>query len=88
MIDIKLEELLLMFILNNNSVVKFDVLIFIEMFGLSKILDSYYMIFGYILYRKDWIGKKGGGIFVYVNEKVMVLCWRDLELDDFEIFWF
>ena len=85
--DTKLEELSLMLTSNNNSAAKLDVLILTETFGSSKIPDSYYMIPGYTLHRKDRIGKKGGGIFAYVNEKVMALRRRDLELDDLETLW-
>ncbi|XP_046844828.1 uncharacterized protein LOC124438678 [Xenia sp. Carnegie-2017] len=69
---------------NNNSAAKLDVLILTATFGSSKIPDSFYMIPGYTLHRKDRIGKKGGGIIAYLNEKVIASHRRDLELDDLE----
>lgn len=50
-----------------------DVLFLIEIFLKFYVFDFFFEIFGFVLYRKDRFGnKKGGGIFVFVLEKLKV----------------
>ena len=46
-----------------------------------------YLKLGYEVYRKDRIGKSGGGLCVYVKNTVQTKRRIDLETDDAEIIW-
>ena len=42
---------------------------------------------GYILFRKDRVGKRGGGIVAYVRSEIPILRRTDMESEDLEIMW-
>ena len=64
-----------------------DILIITKTFCNSKIPGSYYKIQGYELYRKDRKEKKGGGIMMFVNEKLWSKHRTELETEHVEALW-
>ena len=78
--DAKFEQLSLSLNAHKDSANKVDVLILTETFCNSKRPDSFYQVHGYDLFRKDRVGKQGGGIMSYVNDKLHAKSRPDLML--------
>lgn len=85
--DMKFEQILQSLTIDNNASNKLDILILTETFGTYKVPDSFYQIPGYDLERLDKKGKIGGGIFVYINSKLLYKRRNDLESSEVEVFW-
>ena len=82
--DSKFEEIKSMLLKDFKDL---DILFLTETFCSSKIPDSFYNIPGYELFRKDRLGKKGGGILAFVNNSVIVERRSDLEAGEIESLW-
>lgn len=67
--DSKFEEIKAMFFKELKDP---GVLFLTDTFCSSKIPDSFYNIPGYLLFRKDRLGKKGGRILAFVNDSIVV----------------
>ena len=61
-----------------------DILILSGTFCTEKIPLTFYSIPDYEVYRKDGIGKSGGGLCVYVKNSIQTKRRTDLETDDTE----
>ena len=84
--DPKFEQLLAS--LNTTDITnKVDTFILTETFCNDKRSDSFYQIQGYDLFRKDRVRKKGGGILVYVNDRLCAKLRSDLMETNTEILW-
>ena len=66
---------------------KADIVILTETFATSKKPDSLFAIANYDLYRRDRVGKKGGGIFIYVSNQLKCTKRNDLMSPDCEVLW-
>ena len=64
-----------------------DVVILTETFLTNKKPNSIYNIPDYHLYRRDRIGKKGGSLLVYVNNRLTSKQRDDLMSTNCEILW-
>lgn len=67
------------------------IIVLIEIWFDSNILDVEVLLFGFIFFRRDRLVRKGGGVVVFVSELINVVCWLDFEIDEFvwiEIFLF
>lgn len=67
--------------------VVYHVLGFSETFLNSTIPDAEVELPGYVLHRKDRVGKTGGGLAVYVADHLVVVRRKDLEVDTMETLW-
>ena len=87
--DAKFEQLSLSLNAHKDSANKVDVLILTETFCNSKRPDSFYQVHGYDLFRKDRVGKQGGGIMIYVivNDKLHAKSRPDLMTAEIEVLW-
>jgi len=66
---------------------KADLIILTETFASSKKPDSLFAIANYDLYRRDRVGKKGGGIFIYVSNQLKCKKQNDLMSPECEVLW-
>ena len=85
--DSKLEEIRVLLTSPNNKEEKPDILILTETFCSVKVPDSLHSTPGYQIYRKDRIGKSGGGILANVNVSLQGNRREDLEEIDLECLW-
>ena len=83
--DVKFEQLSHSFNASKDSTSKVDILILTETFCNDKRPDSYYQIQDYYLFRKDRVGKKGGGILAYVNNRLHAKIRPDLMENETEV---
>ena len=58
-----------------------------ETFLHSNINDNELQIINYKFERKYRIGKKGGGLIVYINENILYNCRHDIENNNVESIW-
>ena len=85
--DSNLEEIRTMLTQPSNERNRLDILILSETFCSKKVPDSFYSTHGYHLYRKDRVGKSGGGILAYVNNSLHAKRREDLEANYLEVLW-
>lgn len=83
--DSKFEQISLLLNFHKDSTNKVKVLVLTETFCNSKRPDFFYQISGYVLFRKDRVGKKGGGIMFYVNDKLHAKIRPDLMTSEIEV---
>ena len=72
---------------NSNNSNKIDILFLSETFCTNKTPDYLYAITDYKLFRKDRIGKLGGGVMAFVHKDLKVERRIDMEDDDLEALW-
>ena len=65
-----------------------DIAIISETHLKKKHLDGCFQINGYTLFRRDRIGRRGGGVAVYVREQLSAKEWTSpCDQPDFELLW-
>ena len=66
-----------------------NILFLTEMFYSRKIPDSFYIIPGYALFRKDRFGKfkKGSGVLAFATNLIIVKRRSDFKVSDIEPLW-
>ena len=87
MTDSKFEEIKHGLTSNPKASHNLDVLFISETFCSGSTPISVYAIRGYNVYRKDRIGKSGGGLLAYSKNGLHVKRRPDLESDDVEAIW-
>ena len=85
--DSKFEEIRNLLTCPSKELFGLDILILSQTFCTKKIPVTFYSIPDYEVYRKDRIGKSGGGLCVYVKNSIQTKRRTDLETDDAEIIW-
>ena len=76
-----------LFLYNKTGKPQVDLLFINETFLNPNIIDSFYAVPGFYIYRRDRPLKSGGGVMAFVNEERNVKRRIDLEQSDLEIIW-
>jgi len=67
---------------------KVDIAVITETHLKKKHPDRCFNVNGYSLFRRDRVGKRGGGVAVYVNSRLSANTWTGPgDLSDFELLW-
>ena len=85
--DSKFEEIRYLLTCPSKELFGLDILILSETFCTEKMPVTFYSIPDYEVYRKDRIGKSGGGLCVYVKNSIQTKRRTDLETDGAVIIW-
>ena len=80
----KFDEIKLLF---SNAKPSPDIFGFCETFLTDEILDNELVINNYTFERKDRLSGKGGGVIVYIADRIPYLRRKDLESDSIESLW-
>ena len=75
------------FLNDKNGKPQVDVLLLNETFLKPDILDSFYSIPGFTIFRRDRQTKNGGGVLAFVTDELSVSRRKDLEDLNLEILW-
>ena len=67
---------------------KVDIAVITETHLKKKHPDHHFAIDGFVLFRRDRVGRRGGGVAVYVNSSLPADIWTHLvDSPQFELLW-